>query len=73
MASMSEHAALAGKKKSNTEGTADERDSGPTGTEKVWSPSGSSWRDFLYFCGPGWFVSSELLEEDCRFNYLFFF
>jgi hypothetical protein len=27
--------------------------------QKVWSPSGSNWRDFLYFCGPGWFVSSK--------------
>lgn len=27
--------------------------------QKVWSPSGSAWRDFLYFCGPGWFVSSK--------------
>jgi len=25
----------------------------------IWSPSGSSWKDFLYFCGPGWFVSSK--------------
>ena len=22
-----------------------------------WSPSGSSWKDFLFFCGPGWLVS----------------
>lgn len=27
--------------------------------EKPWTPSGSQWRDFLYFCGPGWFVSSK--------------
>jgi hypothetical protein len=31
----------------------------PTDEQKVWSPSGSNWRDFLYFCGPGWFVSSK--------------
>ena len=30
---------------------------------QVWSPSGSSFRDFVYFCGPGWFVSSELVQR----------
>ena len=73
MASISEHAALAGEKKSNTEGAAAGETGGATGTEKIWSPSGSSWRDFLYFCGPGWFVSSKLWVEECRLSYLCLF
>ena len=28
----------------------------------LWSPSGSAWRDFLYFCGPGWFVSIAYVD-----------
>ena len=62
MASISEHAALAGEKKSNADvgllGGSDGEHSA-TAEKIIWSPSGSSWRDFLYFCGPGWFVSSK--------------
>lgn len=27
-----------------------------------WSPSGSSWKDFLFFCGPGWLVSIAYVD-----------
>lgn len=27
-----------------------------------WSPSGSKWRDFLHFVGPGWFVSIAYVD-----------
>ena len=27
-----------------------------------WEPSGSPWRDFFYFCGPGWFVSIAYVD-----------
>jgi natural resistance-associated macrophage protein len=29
---------------------------------KRWSPSGSSWKDFLHFCGPGWFVAIAYID-----------
>lgn len=27
-----------------------------------WTPSGSSWKDFLHFVGPGWFVSIAYVD-----------
>jgi len=33
--------------------------------QELWSPSGSAWRDFLFFCGPGWLVSSEFSSVQC--------
>lgn len=68
--SSSEQTALASNKKSNTDAAttrADQQqlivdgDDEPS-TEKLWSPSGSGWRDFLYFCGPGWFVSIAYID-----------
>mmetsp|Transcript_12640 Transcript_12640/g.27269 ORF Transcript_12640/g.27269 Transcript_12640/m.27269 type:complete len:546 (+) Transcript_12640:14-1651(+) len=31
-------------------------------TTPLWEPSGSWWRDFLYFSGPGWFVSIAYVD-----------
>lgn len=56
---MSEEAALAGG--DNDVVVVDRRGENREG-EKVWSPSGSAWRDFLYFCGPGWFVSIAYVD-----------
>ena len=36
--------------------------------QKPWEPSGSKWRDMLYFVGPGWLVSivsRSGFKEDC--------
>ena len=27
-----------------------------------WEPSGNTWKDFFYFCGPGWFVSIAYID-----------
>ncbi|CAB9502074.1 NRAMP-like transporter smf [Seminavis robusta] len=50
----SEHASLAGNQNGDVKK--------PEKDEEVWSPSGSAWRDFLYFCGPGWFVSIAYVD-----------
>jgi natural resistance-associated macrophage protein len=28
----------------------------------LWEPSGNWWKDFLFFCGPGWFVSIAYVD-----------
>jgi len=30
--------------------------------QQKWSPSGSRWKDFLHFVGPGWFVSIAYVD-----------
>ena len=39
-----------------------ERESEYKGTVAKWSPSGIWWKDFLYFVGPGWFVSIAYVD-----------
>jgi len=34
----------------------------PTLSSSLWEPSGSWWKDFLYFSGPGWFVSIAYVD-----------
>ena len=31
-------------------------------SSSLWEPSGSWWKDFLYFSGPGWFVSIAYVD-----------
>lgn len=38
-------------------GIVENETSSSTTPETVWQPSGNSWKDALYFCGPGWLVS----------------
>jgi natural resistance-associated macrophage protein 2 len=33
-----------------------------THVQRVWSPSGIWWKDFLHFVGPGWFVSIAYVD-----------
>lgn len=44
--------------------TAGEEDEDEQGDKNrtLWEPSGSWWRDFLYFSGPGWFVSIAYVD-----------
>mmetsp|Transcript_21641 Transcript_21641/g.47058 ORF Transcript_21641/g.47058 Transcript_21641/m.47058 type:complete len:555 (+) Transcript_21641:220-1884(+) len=46
------------------EGVDDEGNNETTTTTKapLWEPSGSWWKDFLYFSGPGWFVSIAYVD-----------
>lgn len=37
-------------------------ENGPNENVKLWSPSGVWWKDFLYFVGPGWFVSIAYVD-----------
>lgn len=34
----------------------------PAEVDLGWSPSGVTWRDVLYFCGPGWLVSIAYVD-----------
>ena len=55
-----ERISLAGDGKTDV---ADRQGDGDGNNEKPWSPSGSAWRDFLYFCGPGY------VRKYIQFNY----
>lgn len=57
MSDPSEKAALSGSKDAALVDGQGEEDR--EAKQLLWSPSGSSFRDFMYFCGPGWFVSSK--------------
>lgn len=35
---------------------------GSTESPPPWEPSGNWWRDFMYFSGPGWFVSIAYID-----------